>query len=199
MGTWLSSQYRWSTVDNWLDDPFPVLDRAVAEDEILRRWLRSFGPGTEVDIKWWTGWPVTRVRNSLARVGAVEVGLDDDVGYVLEDDLEVVDLDGRRVQLLPSLDPTTMGWKQRDWYLGDLGDRLFDRNGNAGPTIWADGRVVGGWTQREDGEIAYEILADIGRETTDLVESAAEDLRDWIGDINVTARFRSPHDKELAS
>ena len=32
-----------------------------------------------------------------------------------------------------------MGWKERSWYLHDLGKfgaSVFDVNGNAGPTIW---------------------------------------------------------------
>ncbi len=57
--------------------------------------------------------------------------------------------------LLPTLDPTTMGWKERDWYLGEHASLLFDSNGNAGPTVWWDGRVVGGWSQRRDGEIVF--------------------------------------------
>src|SRR5215218_8960306 len=60
--------------------------------------------------------------------------------------------------LLPTLDPTTMGWKERDWYLGTHGSVLFDSAGNAGPTVWWDGRVVGGWSQRRDGEIVYRLL-----------------------------------------
>ena len=28
---------------------------------------------------------------------------------------------------MPALDPTTMGWQRRGWYLGDLGPRLLDR------------------------------------------------------------------------
>lgn len=198
LGTWLSSQYRWSTMGNWLPGGIEDVDRTKAEDEILKRWLRSFGPGTEVDIKWWTGWPVTRVRKALTRIGAAEVELDDGIGYVLFDDEDIADADTLSVALLPSLDPTTMGWKQRDWYLGDLESRLFDRNGNAGPTIWAGGRVIGGWTQRPDGEIEYGILEDVGEEIANLVEEAVGELRTWLGDVNVTARFRSPFDKELA-
>ena len=38
---------------------------------------------------------------------------------------------------------TFMGWKERDWFLGEHAEPLFDRNGNAGPTVWRDGRVVG--------------------------------------------------------
>ncbi len=45
--------------------------------------------------------------------------------------------------LLPGLDPTTMGGSSDDWYVtDDVAVLVFDRNGNAGPTIWVDG-VVG--------------------------------------------------------
>jgi hypothetical protein len=91
-----------------------------------------------------------------------------------------------------------MGWKERGWYLGDHYPTLFDRNGNAGPTIWVDGRVVGGWAQRKTGEIVYELLEDVGREASEIVETKAGLLQQWMGDVVVTPRFRSPHDKELA-
>ena len=77
-------------------------------------------------------------------VGAVEVELDDGVGFVLPDDLDPVDPPEPWVALLPGLDPTTMGWKQRGWYLDpEVGAAVFDRNGNGGPTVWVDGRIVG--------------------------------------------------------
>ena len=60
------------------------------------------------------------------------------------------------VALLPALDPTTMGWQGRGWYLGPHGPRLFDRSGNAGPTVWVDGHIVGGWAQRPDGEVVHQ-------------------------------------------
>jgi len=106
---------------------------------------------------------------------------------------------GPWVALLPSLDPTTMGWKERDWYLGDETARLFDRNGNAGPTIWVDGRVVGGWAQRKSGEVAYELFQDVGKQASDAVQTRAAELQLWLGEIRVTPRFRSPHDKKLTT
>jgi hypothetical protein len=36
--------------------------------------------------------------------------------------------------LLPSLDPTPMGWKDRRWFLGIDPGEVFDRAGNIGPT-----------------------------------------------------------------
>ena len=58
-----------------------------------------------------------------------------------------------------------MGWKQRAWYLDpEVGAAVFDRNGNGGPTVWVDGRIVGGWVQRRDGTIAVRLLTDVGAE-----------------------------------
>lgn len=48
---------------------------------------------------------------------------------------------------VPGLDITTMGWSDRDFYLGAHRAQVFDTNGNAGPTAWWNGRVVGGWYQ----------------------------------------------------
>jgi Winged helix DNA-binding domain len=47
--------------------------------------------------------------------------------------------------LLPALDPTAMGWKRRDWFLGIDRGQIFDSAGNIGPTLWWDGEIVGSW------------------------------------------------------
>jgi hypothetical protein len=89
-----------------------------------------------------------------------------------------------------------MGWKERAWYLGDHEPDLFDRNGNAGPTVWIDGRVVGGWAQRKTGEVAWEVLTDIGRERRAEIAGRAAELEAWLAGTVVSPRFRSPlHDK----
>ncbi len=199
LGSWTSSLYRWATVESWLGNPFPQLDVGEAKATLLQAWLRAFGPGTETDIKWWTGWSLTSVRQTLERVAAAEVDLDGVTGYLAGADTDPITDEISWVRFLPSLDPTTMGWKERDWYLGDKGGRLFDRNGNAGPTIWVNGRVVGGWAQRKDGEVVYELMEDVGREGTAAVEDEASRLQKWLGDTTVTPRFRSPHDKNLSA
>jgi hypothetical protein len=103
------------------------------------------------------------------------------------------------VALTPALDPTVMGWQGRDWYLGSHGPALFDRSGNPGPTVWCDGRIVGGWAQRADGEVVVRLLDDVGREATDAVGAEADRLRRWLGDIRVTPRFRTPLERELSA
>ena len=197
-GSWTSSQYRWSPMEAWLPDGMPALEPAPARAELARRYLAGFGPATTADIKWWTGWTVAQTKAALAAVGAVEVILEREVpGWVLPDDLEPVRAPASWVAFLPSLDPTTMGWQQRGWYLGSHGPALFDRNGNAGPTIWVDGRIVGGWTQRRSGEIVHRALEDVGAETEAAIAATGAELEAWLGAMRITPRFPTPLHKEL--
>jgi len=104
------------------------------------------------------------------------------------------------VALLPGLDPTTMGWKDRRWYLdAGVGSHVVDRNGNAGPTIWVDGRVVGSWVQRKDGTIALGWLTHVPGARRAQVEANARVLEHELGDTRFTVRFPAPIQAELLS
>ncbi len=145
-GSWISTQYRWAPMSAWLP-PAPTVPVEEARAELARRWLRTFGPATETDVKWWTGWTLGQARSALTAIDATAVELDDGgTGYVLPDDLDVEPAIDPWVALLPSLDPTAMGWFGREWYVGAHKAMLFDTNGNIGPSIWSDGRIVGVWT-----------------------------------------------------
>jgi hypothetical protein len=199
LGGWTSTQYRWSPVSAWWPDGFPALEPDAARTELARRWLAAFGPAPVADLKWWTGWTMARTRAALAAVGAVPVDLDGVPGVVLPDDVEPVAEPEPWVALLPGLDPTPMGWQERGWFLGQHKAPLFDRSGNIGPTVWCDGRVVGGWAHRADGTVALRLLEDIGAEATAAVHAAAERLAGRVGGVRVTPRFRTPLERELVS
>ena len=92
--------------------------------------------------------------------------------------------------MLPGLDSTPMGWQRRDWFLGGHGSRLFDRTGNIGPTVWWDGRIVGGWAQHRDGEIVWRLLEDIGSDGVAGVEAAAQRLAGVLGTVRLAPRTR---------
>lgn len=198
LGSWTSSQFRWAVAPE-----HPELDVAEAQSTLLRRWLTACGPATEADLKWWTGWRVTDVRRALTTIGAEPVSLDEGLGYVAAGDLAPLAGPAEPwAALLPGLDPTAMGWQQRDWYLApELRPALFDGSGNVGPTVWWDGRVVGGWAQRPDGEIAWRILdgKGIGREGETAIGVASERLRGWVGATRLTPRFRTPVERELSA
>ncbi|MEP6759004.1 MAG: winged helix DNA-binding domain-containing protein [Actinomycetota bacterium] len=197
-GSWLSSQYRWVPTDTWLGAPLDQLDRGTASAELLRRWLFAFGPATVTDIRWWTGWTAAQTKATLASVDTAAVALDDGApAFLLADDTEPLATPEPWVALLPSLDSTVMGWKERDWYLGEHASSLFDRNGNAGPTVWADGRVIGGWGQGADGSIAVALLERVDRATRARVRQEQTTLAECLGDIRIIPRFRTPLEKEL--
>jgi hypothetical protein len=197
-GSWVSPQFRWVTTEDWLGGPIEDRDVAEAQAGLLRLWLARFGPGTETDLRWWTGWTARETRAALATVPHAEVDLDGATGYVLEDDLEPTPAPDPSAALLPTLDPTTMGWKERDWYLGEHAATLFDSNGNAGPTVWSEGRVVGGWSQRRDGEIVYRLLEDVGADAVEAVESEAQRVAAWLGETRISPGFLPPFQRALA-
>jgi hypothetical protein len=199
LGSWTSGQYRWATTEHWLGAPLREIDHTEACSELLGRWLRSFGPATMTDIRWWTGWTAALARTTLGAIDAVEVRPGDGVGYLVPDDLDQVGEADPWVALLPGLDPTAMGWKERGWYLGDHASDLFDRNGNAGPTVWANGRVIGAWAQAEEGDVVVELFARLDRATRAHLDTERGRLEAWLRGVRIRPRFGTPLAKELAT
>jgi Winged helix DNA-binding domain len=198
-GGWLSTQFAWATTEAWLGRGLEQWTVGEAQAELVRLWLRAFGPATVADVRWWTGWTLGEVRRALTAVKPVEVDLGGANGIALPDDLETTRRPEPWAALLPGLDPTVMGWTEREWYLGAHRAALFDRAGNAGPTIWWDGRTVGGWAQRLDGEIVQRLLEDVGHEAKNAIDAEAQRLRTWLGDRRVLPRFATPLVRELAA
>jgi hypothetical protein len=199
-GSWRSSQYRWASADQWFSGPPDVIEPEAARAEVVRRYLAKHGPATLDDIRWWTGWTVRQVKSALARLEPVAATLGDgSEGLLLPGDTEPVAGDVRHVSLLPALDSTPMGWKGREWFLGAHADALFDRNGNIGPTIWVDGRIVGGWGQRPGGEVVFRLLEPVDPATGARIATETANLREWLGGTTVVPRFRTPLEKELST
>jgi len=196
-GGWTSSRHLWARIEQWLGAPIADLPVDEARAALARAWLERFGPATVDDLKWWTGWGVGHTRAALAALDLEAVDLDGTEGLVLAGDTQSPALEPF-VTLLPGLDPSTMGWKHRDWYLGEHRSRIFDANGNGGPTVWMDGRIVGGWAQRKTGEVVFRLLEDIGAERADQVAARAAALEAVLGEARVVVRFPGPLDRELA-
>ncbi len=204
-GSWRSGKYNWATVTSWLPDLAPISPPEVARQDLVHHYLAAFGPASFEDIVWWTGLPKGMVRKALEQLGhavrEVYVGSWPSPQLVLDADLDTIRSPMAEtppgVALLPGLDPTIMGYKQRERFLEpSWTSQLFDRNGNAGPTVWWHGRVIGGWTQRHDGSIAWRLLAPCP-EAEVFVREAAEALERALGDERVMPRFPAPLTKAL--
>ena len=212
-GGWSSGQFEWFPAAAWLaaapgsaadgaGGPADAgLDAATARAELARRWLLTFGPAPVSDLQWWAGWTGAQTKAALAALPVCEADLDGQPGVMLAGD-ELPDESAAPAPvaaLLPALDPTPMGWQARDWYLGPHGPALFDRTGNIGPTVWWEGRIVGGWAQRATGEVACRLLEDIGSDGAAAVSAEAARLEEWLGPARVTPRFRTPLERSLVA
>ena len=174
-GGWTSSQYEWMPADPW-----PACSAADARAELARHWLLAFGPAPLSDLQWWTGWTAGQTRAALGQLAIAEVDLDGSPGVVLASDQEPVPATEPWAALLPALDPTPMGWADRDWYLGPHRAVVFDSNGNAGPTAWWNGRVVGGWHQEPSGKVVVDIVERIPKLAGTRLDREAAKLTDWL-------------------
>ncbi|MEX0894092.1 MAG: winged helix DNA-binding domain-containing protein [Gemmatimonadota bacterium] len=200
-GSWRSSQYLWAAADGWFGTMPAPMDPEPARVELARRYLAAHGPATLEDLRWWTGWTVKQTAAATAALDTLPVRLDGGGAGLLLADEETAQgpPPSPHVALLPALDPTPMGWKQRDWYLGPHAALLYDRNGNAGPSVWLDGQIVGGWAQRPDGEVVYRLLEDVGAAAERRVAEEAAALTDWFSGTVVKPRFRTPLERELSA
>jgi hypothetical protein len=197
-GGWSSGQFAYYPADAWLGSAPAPVDAPAARAELARRWLLTFGPAPVSDLRWWAGWTGAQTKAALAALPVTDVDLDGQPGVMLADDRAEAE-PPPVAALLPGLDPTPMGWQDRSWFLGPHAPPLFDRTGNIGPTVWWEGRVIGGWAQRPSGEVVYRLLEDAGSDAVAAVDSAASRLQTWLGDARVTPRYRVPLERELSA
>lgn len=201
VGSWASTQFRWAAMSRWSEHLVEPQDAQSAAVEIARRWLYAYGPAAPEDLLWWTGWTKRTTTAALAALDTIEVEGEHGPLLALASDIEPVPDPGPWVALLPALDPTTMGWKHRDWFLGPHRPLVYDTNGNAGPTVWADGHVVGGWAIRDDGTVGIRLLTDPGSAAREALEGTAHRLEQLLDGTVVKARARgwSAVEREIRS
>jgi hypothetical protein len=209
VGSWVGGEFRWVISDDWIPGGFvrPESNAGnTAGAELATAYLRSFGPATTTDLQWWAGWTASATRRALDAVGAVPVTVDGEDGgaptpaWLLPDDLDAVDTPDTWATLLPSLDPTVMGWKQRQWYAGEhgrFGHTVFDRNGNAGNSIVADGVVVGTWAHRLDGSVAVQYLEAVTTAHRNHVDDSIDRYLVGVADTVVRPRYPAPLQRDL--
>lgn len=192
-GHWRISKPLWTRMEHWLGESPAPLPAADGYRELIARYLRTFGPATETDIVWWLGATKGIVRQALAELAAVEVRLErDGSGWVLPDDVDPEPPVEDWAALLPVLDPTTMGWKERAFYLDPaLAPYIYDTAGNGGTTAWWNGRIVGAYYQHEDARIEVVMHGDPGRQAHAALDEQAARLTDWMAGEVVSSVYKN--------
>lgn len=203
IGGWRANRTSWAALATWTPELAPRPPKGEAYAQIAAAWLSAFGPGTVEDLAWWSGLPKGEVKAAIAALGraVVQVEVKGWPGprYALAA-VDWSDPGPQGIALLPALDPSGMCWTDRGPFLDPamLGP-LFDRSGNLGPTVWADGRIIGGWAVRKDGTVAFQILDEAARGRAGAVAEEAARLSAALDGEVVSPRFPTPLSKALAA
>jgi len=167
-------------IPGWRD--LPVAD---ARRELVRRYLRGYGPATPEDLAMWASFGLTDARALWAEIAEdlSEVRVDDSRAWVLREDLPALRaarIDGPVVRLLPYFDTYLLGHKERR-HLVDPRHRVrvYRPAGWIAPTVLVDGRVAGTWShekRREGIEVLIEAFGKLSAGIKDGIAAEAEDL-----------------------
>lgn len=208
-GSWRSNQHEYAPLATWL----PHLDLhavtgAQAQAWLVRRYLAAFGPATHDDVQWWTGFTKGEAAQALAalddEVKTVRLEGQTEEHLMLREDVEALRGFSARSEpfaaLLPALDPVIMGYQDRTRFLApEQRKHLFDRAGNAVPTVWVNGRVRGAWAQRRDGRVVYDLLEPVGDSGRLLVEAEVQRLQAFLGADVLATRSTTAFTRALLS
>lgn len=128
-------------------------EESAAIAELLRRYIRSYGPVTLDDMSWWTGITKARCRTALTTLGAKvqEVSVTGWPGplYLSSDRGHTGEI-GSEVAALPLLDPYVQGYRDRGRFLDpERFSYVYDRGGNSAATLVQRGRIIGVWQPKE--------------------------------------------------
>lgn len=168
-------------------EPAPV-DEAL--EQLVRLHLSAYGPATRRDIAWWLGGPLTRVDDTVARLGDEIVRYDAAAGdpYL---DLAAPPRGGTSdpgVRLLPEFDGLILGYAPQNrgrFAHPDHLERLFAReNGLMSPAVLRDGRIVATWKLRAHGNrnlVEVESLPAFARVAEDDLSGPVADVGTALG------------------
>lgn len=133
-----------------LDETFNG-DRQAAADEVVRRYVATHGPVTEMDVRWWSKLPAAQVRVALEHLlrGGEFIEVDGEfLRAQLADDVAATPRSAfRRPILLPGFDEFILGYQDRLFAMtDDVHTHLAPGNmGVFRKAVVVDGVVRGTW------------------------------------------------------
>ncbi len=197
---WRDAHHRYALLSEYLPDvDLTRWSEGEASLQVVRQYLRAFGPASEHDIAWWTGFTRSRVRAALSELRGelAQIEIDGLPGQwlLLKDDIELLQKTrpARKptVNLLPGLDPYLMGYRERGRWLDEARTAwVFDRAGNATNAILVEGRAAGVWDVVSTGEPGVKLFlfeATPGR-VLDAIQAEAQRLGRFVLERDASVR-----------
>ena len=180
-GTWeLPRAHVYGLASKWV--PAAAVERASAEELLVRRYLAGFGPASPSDIARYAGWSIAETKVVLARLD-LWTGSDPD-GGALVDLPDALRPDGETpapVRFLSTFDALLLlGHAKRARILPDVHrDKVFStKMPQSIPTFLVDGHVAGTWRYVDD-RVVPRPFAPLPRYARQPVDEEAERLAEF--------------------
>ena len=156
----MGNEGRFAHREHWLPDlkwnPPPP---AEANQEIVRRYLRAYGPATLQDFAYWRGTQAATARKWFAALGdeVAEVDVAGQPMLARRTDLDALaaappERDAWPIHLLYRFDPLLLGLRDESWIVDPpFYNRVWRPAGHIEGTILEHGRIVGTWRYDRKG------------------------------------------------
>jgi Winged helix DNA-binding domain len=167
--------------DRWLGK-LARQDPDEAANEVVRRFLATYGPATADDFARWIGIRGAQTKRMLEALGdqAAAVEVDGRATTALAADvksLRAAKPSSSSVRLLPAFDPFVVGTRPRDHLVAPRHQaKIFRPQGWISPVVLVDGTAAGIW-KRERGRVELEPFGRLSRAARQAVDEEAERLR----------------------
>ena len=175
----------------WRDAPLED-----AETELVRRYLRAFGPATVKDFVMWCGVTATRARAMWARLAGelTPVRVEGETAWILQEDLGTLrraKVAPPNVRLLPYFDSFLMGHGTRTHLIDAARHKqVYRPAGWVSPVVLLDGRVAGIWSTETKGDrtaVTIHPFQRFSREVKEGIDTEVERLGRF---LDTTAAWR---------
>ena len=175
--------------EKWLGEPvYHDTHPDDAMDEVLRRFMRAYGPATREEFARWFGMQPPDARPSWERLAdeLVPVEVEGAKMFALKGTPdEMHDGDGTVVRLLPHFDPYTISVSPRmDDLLPRPGlkPRVSRKSAWFTPIVLVDGRIDGVWEHKKNSK-ATAVTVEMWREPAARVKREIEAEAERLGDL----------------
>ena len=172
-------------IPKWQD-----IAREQAEEMLLRKYLRSFGPATAKDFALWVGMLISDADEIWARQQAdfAPVNVEGRAGAVLREDLDELAQAGFEhplVRLLPYFDSFLLGHRQREHLMAlEHQPKVYRAQGWIAPVVLVDGRAAAVWEYTREGNrliITVKPFGTVSEPASNGIREEAQNLGRFLG------------------
>ena len=156
------------------------MDAHGARTEIVRRYLRAFGPSTKADIADWSGLRVRDFEHALDRLPTHRTSEGRELFDVPRAPLPAGDVPAP-VRFLPKWDNVILGFADRTRVISDeIRKQVIGKNGDVAQTVLVDGVVAATWAVDPKGKVTVRPFAPLPRVWRRQVDDEAARLEAWL-------------------